>query len=171
MTAISAALFLSLAAPAPAPVPTAAGFDVSRYLGTWYELARFPQFFEKGCVGVTATYTKKPDGELAVRNVCRKETLDGKVSDVNGTAWVPDPREPAKLKVSFFWPFRSDYWVIAVADDYAWAIVGDGKRSTLWILSRKPVVDEKLYGELVEKAKAAGFDVGKLERVLQKAEG
>ncbi|MBE0711674.1 MAG: lipocalin family protein, partial [Candidatus Aminicenantes bacterium] len=79
--------------------------DVQRYLGTWYEIATIPQRFQKGCVGVTAHYSLRSDGDIDVVNVCRKETLDGKERSVRGKAWIVDKKTNAKLKVRFFWPF------------------------------------------------------------------
>jgi apolipoprotein D and lipocalin family protein len=151
-------LALVLAA-APPFVPK---LDLARYAGTWHEVARLPTFFERGCVGVTATYVPEPNGRIAVINRCVK---DGKVSEIRGEAWVPDPAEPAKLKVQFFWPFKGDYWVLDVAPDYSWALVGDPGRSHAWILSRAPTLDDATYARLVARLRELGFDSAALEKV------
>ena len=131
--------FLSLAlgllglAPASAqdkPLEVVDHVDLERYLGTWYEIATIPQRFQKGCVAVTATYSLKPDGKIQVINRCRKETLDGKVKDIEGKAWVVDKTTNAKLKVQFFWPFSGAYWIIELDADYQWAVVGHPNRNT-----------------------------------------
>jgi lipocalin len=99
-----------------------------------------------------------------VENRCHR---DGKVSTIQGKAWVPDAKEPGKLKVQFFWPFSSDYWVHAVGPNYEWALVGNAKRSNAWILSRTPTLDPRTYDELEEKFRTFGYDPSKLELIPQ----
>lgn len=147
-----------------------ANIELSRYLGTWYEIARFDHFYERNCAGVTATYTKREDGDLKVVNRCIKGGLQGDVKKVEGKAWVPDPSQPGKLKVQFFWPFRGDYWVLEVAPDYSWALVGDPEKKSCWILSRTPALPQPLYDSLLEKLKARGYDTEKLIKVEQAKE-
>jgi apolipoprotein D and lipocalin family protein len=142
--------------------------DVERYMGTWYEIARFPQRFEKGLVGVTANYTLLPNGKVRVLNSGRKGGLDGELRTAEGKARVIDPKTNAKLKVTFFWPFEGNYWILALGKGYEYAVVGDESRKYLWILSRTPQMDEALYDELVRRAKEKGFDVSRLEKVPQK---
>lgn len=163
-----AALGLLWACMTHAATNDTAPVDLERYLGTWYELARYDHFFERGCVGVTATYSRLESGNVRVVNECRKETLDGELKRVTGKAWVPDPSQPGKLKVQFFWPFRSDYWVLDVAEDYSWALVGSPGRKACWILSRTPAISDPLYDELIEKLEARGYDPKKLIRVSQR---
>lgn len=137
--------------------------DLTRYSGTWYELASYPQFFERGCINVKATYTPK-DGYIEVFNQSIK---NGKPSDIKGKAFVVENTGNAKLKVQFFWPFKGDYWIIDLADDYSWAVVSDPKRETLWILSRSRKMDEKLYNSLIDKLVNNGFDKNKIEKMVQ----
>jgi len=142
--------------------------DLDRYVGMWYEIARLPNSFEKGLVCTTATYAVKNDGKVSVVNEGRKGSREGQVSRAVGTAWVIDPAEPGKLKVSFFWPFASDYWVIALdEDEYRFAMVAGSGRKFLWILSREPVMEDGLYDELVESARMMGFNTGSLYKVPQ----
>jgi apolipoprotein D and lipocalin family protein len=161
------ALLLASAARAE-DLPDTANLDLKRYTGTWYELARFETFFERGCVGASATYTLRDDGNLGVVNRCFKETLTGKEESVEGKAWVVDPKVPGKLKVQFFWPFSGDYWVLDVAPDYSWALVGNPAKKSCWVFSRTPQVDDALYASLVEKLKVRGYDVTKLLKIAQK---
>lgn len=151
------------------PLRTVAHVDLQRYLGTWYEIATIPARFQKNCVGVTATYTMRPDGAIGVVNRCRKFTLDGKEKSVKGKAWVVDKNTNAKLKVQFFWPFRGDYWIIELDPDYQYAVVGHPGRNYLWILCRRPHMDEGLYTQLVDKIAAQGYDVNRLVKTLQPA--
>ena len=161
-------LGLALAA-AEKPLQTVASVDLQRYLGTWYEIATIPSRFQKDCVGVTATYTARPDDRIGVLNRCRKHTLDGEEKSISGKAWVADPRTNAKLKVQFFWPFSGSYWIIELDPDYQYAVVGHPGRNYLWILSRRPQMDEALYAALLEKIAAHGYDVSRIVRTLQPA--
>ena len=149
------------------PLEVVPHVDIQRYLGTWYEIATIPQRFQRGCVGVTAHYSLRPDGAIDVVNVCRKETLDGKVRSVRGKAWVVEKATNAKLKVRFFWPFTGDYWIIDLDPDYRWAVVGHPARSYYWILSRTPQMDPALYDELLRRAAAKGYDTSKIKKTLQ----
>ncbi len=140
--------------------------DVARYLGTWYEIARIPNWFEGDLVGVTATYALKPDGHVEVRNAGYDHVLTGDKKTEIGDAWIPDPKETGQLKVSFFWPFSGDYVVLYRDEDYQVAMVGSGK-DLLWILCRKPSLSEATYKKLINKAEKLGFDVSRLQKVTQ----
>ena len=115
--ALLAALLAGCAhAPAAPPLGTVERVDLQRYAGKWYEIATIPMSFQKGCVGVTATYTIREDGDVDVVNTCRKEQLDGPERSARGKAWSVDPSN-AKLEVRFFWPFHGAYWVIDLGPD------------------------------------------------------
>ncbi len=149
------------------PLEVAPFVDLQRYTGTWYEIATIPARFQKDCVGVTATYTLRPDGDIDVLNSCRKKTLDGKFKSVKGKAWAVDKKTNAKLKVRFFWPFSGNYWIIELDPDYQWAVVGDQSRKYLWFLCRTPRMDESLYQDLMNRVAAKGFDISRLKRTPQ----
>jgi apolipoprotein D and lipocalin family protein len=142
--------------------------DVARYMGTWYEIAKFPQRFEKGLVGVTANYTLLPNGKVRVLNSGYKENFNGELKTAKGKAWVVDTSTNAKLKVSFFWPFAGNYWILELGKEYEYVVVGENSRKYLWILSRAPHMDEIFYNELVKRIQYLGFDVSKLEKNPQK---
>jgi len=141
--------------------------DLKKYAGTWYEIARFTHRFQEGCFASSATYTLLGDGTVEVVNRCRKGSLEGPESSVKGKAWVVDKETNAKLKVSFFWPFSGDYWIIDLEKDYAYAVVSNPDRKYLWILSRNPKMDETLYARIVEGLSKDGYEVSKLEKSLQ----
>lgn len=146
--------------------PPAKAVELRRYLGRWYELARYEQGFQRGCEGVTADYALRPDGKISVLNRCRKP--DGHVSEASGKAKVVDPVTNARLKVSFFGPFYvGDYWVLDRADDYRWAIVGDPSGRYLWLLHRQAVPPAGEYDALVARAGVLGFDIAMLRRTQQ----
>jgi apolipoprotein D and lipocalin family protein len=159
LTALVAGLAL-----AQAPAPETADLDLSRYLGTWHEVARFDSFFQRGCHATTASYSLRDDGELRVINLCHDGSPTGKLKRAEGKAWVEDPKTPGKLKVQFFWPFSGPYWVLEVAPDYSWALIGHPKKTSCWVLSRTPTMDEALYASLVKKLDARGYDTAKLVR-------
>lgn len=152
-----------------APLRTVSSVDLGRYSGTWYEIARYPNRFQRDCESDTmAEYTLRKDGKVQVVNSCRQR--DGKIKKARGTAKVADKRTNAKLKVTFFWPFYGDYWVIGLSPDYRYAIVGEPSRKYLWILSRTPGMDETTYREIVEEIRAAGYDPDKLIKTRQSAQ-
>lgn len=144
-------------------VTTVSSVDLMRYSGTWYEIASYPQFFEKGCINVKATYTPK-DGYIEVFNQSLK---NGAPSNIKGSAFVVPNSGNAKLKVQFFWPFKGDYWIIDLAPDYSWAIVSNPKMSTLWILARTAVMDEVLYNSLIDGLVKKGFEKAKIVKMEQ----
>jgi len=148
------------------PLETVKYVELKKYLGTWFEIAAFPKAFEKGCMCTSATYGLAENGSLIVKNRCIQ---DGDLKIKEGRAFVTD-RTNAKLDVEFFWPFRGKYWIIDLAKDYSYAVVGNPSRSSLWILSRRPTLDEQTYNELVVNAANKGFDVRKLVKTDQIAD-
>ena len=155
-------------------VRTIAALDVPRYLGTWYEIAKFPNWFQKKCVSNTkAVYTAKPDGNLRVLNSC--STANGEISEAEGLARQIGPKDSPKLEVRFapewlsFLPMVwGDYWVIDLDPQYQVAAVSDPRREYLWVLSRTPQLDPKVYDDLLQRLKQQQFDIQKLERTSQK---
>jgi apolipoprotein D and lipocalin family protein len=135
--------------------------DLSRYLGKWYEVARYPNRFQRGCVSSTAEYSLRPDGDIRVVNTCRDEA-DGRLRISEGKAWIVDSSTNAKLKVRFFWPFSGDYWIIDLDPDYRHAVVGDPDHKYLWILAREPALSAEVYAAICERARAQGFDPSRL---------
>jgi apolipoprotein D and lipocalin family protein len=168
-------LAVSLAAPAGdrPPVEPVATVDLARYAGRWYESARYPNFFQKSCAGdVTATYEPKDGGRIRVINRCAR--ADGSTTEAEGEARPVEGGANARLKVRFapgwlgVFPFVwADYWVIGLADDYRWALVGTPNRKYLWVLSRTPQLPDADWEAAVSKARENGFDTSRLERTRQ----
>jgi len=149
-----------------ASLQTVPNVDLTRYVGRWYEIARYPAWFEKDCASdVTATYTALPSGKIEVLNECRQ--ADGQVKRSKGTARVVDKRTNAKLKVTFFWPFSGNYWIIDLAPDYSYAVVGEPDRKYLWILSRSSQLTESVYGQIVTRVRELGYDPSGLTKTRQ----
>ena len=160
----AAVLALALLSPlvsAESPAVQSVGqIDLKRYAGKWYEIAAFPMYFQRNCIGdTTAEYTLTPDGNVTVDNRCRTEKG---FDQATGKAWAPEAARNAELKVSFFWPFRADYWVIGLDKDYRWAVVGNPNRKYLWILSRTPQLPPAELEQARQAASAQGFDLSQL---------
>jgi len=142
--------------------------DLGRYVGTWYDIASFPQRFQRGCTATTATYTLRADGQIDVVNRCRDQTVDGPERVSRGRARVVDRATNARLKVSFFRPFWGDYWIVDLGDDYSWAVVGHPSRDYLWILSRTPTLDAAVYDGIVRRLVGQGYETGRLVRTVHR---
>jgi apolipoprotein D and lipocalin family protein len=153
-------------APAGPPLRTVEHVDLQRYMGKWYEIATIPMSFQKGCVGVSADYTLRPDGDVDVVNTCHPERLDAPARTAKGKAWSVDP-SGAKLEVRFFWPFHGSYWIIDLDPEYRWAVVGHPSREYLWILSRTPQMDAGTYDGILERLRAQGYDLSLLLKTPQ----
>jgi apolipoprotein D and lipocalin family protein len=151
---------------AQAPLQPVPKVDLNRYTGRWYEIARYPNRFERKCDrNVTATYALRSDGKISVVNACT--TREGKPTQSDGWAKVVDPQSGSKLKVTFFWPFFGDYWIIDLSPNYEYAVVGEPSRKYLWILSRTAKMDDRLYAEITARLAAKGYDATKLVRGRQ----
>ncbi|MFC1827583.1 lipocalin family protein [Thermodesulfobacteriota bacterium] len=153
------------------PLETVNFVDINRYIGEWYEIARYEHRFQKGCVGSKAIYSLRDDGKITVVNECFEKSFSGNIRSVKGKAWVVDKQSNAKLKVSFFWPFAGDYWVIDLGENYEYAVVGHPDRKYLWILSRTPEMDEKVYNEILARLEKQDYDTTKLFKSQLYVEG
>jgi apolipoprotein D and lipocalin family protein len=145
---------------------TVPSLDLKRYVGRWFEIARYPNRFQKQCSGdTTATYTVLSDGKIEVLNQCRK--ADGQMDVAKGKAKIADETSKAKLRVTFFWPFYGDYWVIGLDPGYRWAVVGEPGRKYLWILSRTEQMNASDYDQAIGIIRQKGYDPSKLIKTPQ----
>lgn len=147
-------------------ITTVPNVDVNKYVGKWYEIAAFPQKFQKGCHCTTAEYTLTDKGYLIVENRCNKDKVDGEQSYIKGKAFIVENSGNAKLKVQFFWPFKGDYWIIDLASDYSYAVVGDPSMKYLWILCRTPKMEESVYQAILTRLVEKGYDLSKLVKTI-----
>jgi len=150
-------LYTNLLAPANKPVEK---IDLNRFAGKWYSLYSIPTMYDKGSRETTTNYTLNKDGYYNVLTTCKKGD-EGKVSNYNSKLF-PVEDKPGELKAQFLWPFKVDYWVIELGDDYQYVVVGHPDHKFLFIMSRKPAMDKKLYDEIVARCKAKGYEVAKL---------
>ena len=146
---------------------TVPNVDLNKYAGKWYEIASYPQIFQKGCHCTTAEYTLSEKGYMIVENRCNRDSVNGKQSYIKGKAFVEKNSGNAKLKVQFFWPFKAKYWIIDLANDYSYAVVSHPNKKYLWILSRKSKMDDKVYQEIISRPKLKGFDLAGLQKTEQ----
>jgi apolipoprotein D and lipocalin family protein len=161
-TGFLVAFLLAIPAQATAPLDTVPHVDLPRFMGTWYEIARLPQNFQRGCIASTTNYSLKPNGKLRVINTCRDEE-SGKIRESKGTARIADQNSNAKLKVSFFWPFEGDHWIVELDPNYEFAVVGHPQRRSLWILSRAPHIRRATFDELIARLTSKhGYDLADL---------
>lgn len=147
---------------AKVPEPAKA-VELPRYLGLWYEFARYENGFEKNCEGVTAEYGQRSDGKVSVKNTCHEGAPTGPAKIAQGKATPAGDPKGAKFKVTFFGPaLFTNYVVLDRADDYSWAIVGEDSGRYLWVLTREPVPSAGRRDELVGRVKALGYDLSLL---------
>jgi apolipoprotein D and lipocalin family protein len=154
-------LLVGRALSAPPKLVPVSGFDLNRYLGKWYEIARLPFSFEKDLVNVTATYSLRSDGKVKVVNEGYKKTKSGKHDVAEGKAKFAKSPDKGYLRVSFFWIFYGDYIIVELDPDYKYAMVASSHKY-LWILSREPKMDNAILDKLVKKAQELGFETTKL---------
>ncbi len=152
----------------PDNVTPVSGFDVNRYLGTWYEIARLDHSFERGLVRITARYSLRDDGGLRVLNR-GYDARKGRWREAEGKAYFTGASDVGRLKVSFFGPFYGGYNIIELDRDYRYALVCGPDRSYLWILARTPELDAATLSRLVAVAERLGFDTGRLIYVDQQS--
>jgi apolipoprotein D and lipocalin family protein len=149
------------------PLEAVPAVDLARYVGSWYEIGSFPQWFQRDCVATTATYVPRPDGEVDVLNRCRKGSLEGREDSAVGRARVVEGTGGAKLEVSFFRPFWADYWIIDLDPDYRWAVVGHPGRDYLWVLSRAPTMPAVTWTSILARLQERGYDTTRIVRTEQ----
>lgn len=146
------------------PLKTVPHVDIERYMGEWFEIASFPQWFSRNCYNTTANYSLRSDGRVDVLNKCHKGSPTGEIAEAKGIARVVNTQTNAELKVSFFWPFSGKYWIIDLGDNYEYAVVSAPSRDTLWILSRSPQMDQATLDGILERLKNVHkFDLSPLK--------
>ncbi|MCV2367845.1 lipocalin family protein [Roseateles oligotrophus] len=149
----------------PAALPTVVALDLQRYAGAWYEIALLPNRFQKQCVADTQARYRLDGDRVEVINRCR--TAKGELDRTAGHAKVVEGSANAKLKVTFFWPFYGNYWVLDLDKDYSQVLIGEPSRKYAWILSRTPQMDETALQKLLDRAAELGFERAAFQRTPQ----
>ena len=147
------------------PLQTVEKVELEKYLGTWYEIARYEHFFEKDCKNVSANYSMMDEETIKVINRCTKITTNEK-KEAMGRAYAVDESN-SKLKVSFFRPFYGDYWVLILDENYEYVVVGTPNRGYLWILARQKTISDEIKNSILEKLPSLGFDASKFIWTIQ----
>jgi apolipoprotein D and lipocalin family protein len=169
MALLMAAGMATAGCAANAPLKPVEHVDLPRYMGTWYVIGNIPNFAERGKVATADEYRLKPDGEIDNIYHYRKG-FDQPEKTWHGKAWLPDPKDTARWKVQLLWPFRSDYTILALDQEYRVTMVGLPSRKLLWIMSKDKTIDDAAYQRLIEAARAQGFPVEQMRKVPQRPE-
>ena len=166
---ISSVLFILGCSDKVQNLKTVKSIDINKYLGKWYEIARYQHSFEKDCKNVTATYTLKEDGTIKVVNQCTN-MKNNKTKKAIGSAYNIDETN-SKLKVSFFWPFYGNYWILDIDKNYSYSIIGEPSRTYFWILSREKHLDENIKQDILNKLSSYGYSEKLLIWTVQESKG
>lgn len=145
------------------PLKVAEHVDLSRYLGVWHDIAHYPNKYQEGCQNSTATFSLRKDGEIDVLNNCR-DKKDGTLHHANGRGWAVDTSSNARLKFSFFWPFRSEYWIIDQGKEYEYSVIGSPDRKRLWIIARTAELSSEVFENILQNIEKQGFQRDKLTK-------
>ena len=146
---------------------TVSSMDLKKQCGKWYEIASYPQRFQKSYNCTTAKYTLSEKGFVIVENRCNKNSVDGQQFYIKGKEFVENNLGNTKLKVQFFWPFTGKYWIINLADDYSYAVVSHPNKKYLLILSRTPKMNYTIYPQILSQLKENDFDLLRLKNTTQ----
>ncbi|MGD8926346.1 MAG: lipocalin family protein [Thioalkalispiraceae bacterium] len=164
--AFVSAFFLASCSTHP-PIRTEKSVDISKFMGDWYVIANIPTFIEKGAHNAIESYKLNEDGTISTTFTFRQDSFDGEIKTYNPTGYIYDKDSNAVWGMQFIWPFKSDYRIVYLDDNYTQVIIGRLKRDYVWIMARSPEIPESEYTKLVSIIKQEGYDVSKLQRVPQ----
>jgi len=153
------------------PITTVSHVNLERFMGDWYVIASIPTFVEKGAHNAVESYALNHDGTISTTFTFHKDAFDGKLKKHTPHGFVRDTASNAVWGMQFVWPFKGDYRIVALNDDYTQTIIGREKRDYVWIMARTPSISEEDYRRLVAKTAAEGYDVSKIQKVPQLWEG
>ena len=153
---------------APPPLETVDHVDLERFMGDWYVIANIPTFVEKGAYNAVESYRLDDDGTIATTFTFRKDGFDGKEKVYHPRGFVRDTATNAEWGMQFVWPFRGDYRIVYLSEDYSTTIIGRNKRDYVWLMSRDPEMTESEYQKAVQFISGVGYDISELQRVPQK---
>ncbi len=156
-----------VACTSPSPIRTVDHVDLERFMGDWYVIANIPTFVEKGAHNAVESYSMNADGTITTRFTFRQDGFDGEVREYNSRGFVRRQTGNAVWGMQFIWPFKAEYRVVYLKDDYSQTIIGRSKRDYVWIMARKPAIEEQELQELLSFLAEQGYDISRIERVPQ----
>ncbi len=149
------------------PIDTVEHVDLKRFMGEWYVIANIPTFIETDAYNAIETYKMNEDGSIATTFTFRKGSAEGNRKQYNPTGFIVDKQSNALWDMQFIWPFKAEYRVIYLDDDYQTTIIGRSKRDYVWLMSRQPGIDENSYRSLLGFIQSQGYDIDKVQKVPQ----
>jgi len=171
ITSLLLAVLFSFIAPALAeerpPIQTAEHVDLERFMGPWYVIANIPTFLEKKAYNPVESYALNKDGSIATTFTFNKGSFDGKKKTYTPRGFVRDKKSNAVWGMRFIWPFKADYRIVYVAEDYSLTMIGREKRDYVWIMARQPVISEQDYQRMLDLAVSQGYEVSKIQKAPQ----
>ena len=150
------------------PIKTASQVDIDRFMGDWYVIANIPTFIETGAHNAVESYKLNKDGTVATTFTFRQDSFDGEQKSYHPTGYITDTQSNAVWGMQFIWPFKADYRIVYVSNDYTQTIIGRLKRDYVWIMARSPSISESDYQKLLQLIKDQGYDLSKVKKVPQR---
>jgi apolipoprotein D and lipocalin family protein len=150
------------------PIEPVDHVDLPRFMGDWYVIANIPTFLEEGAHNAVESYRLEDDGTVATTFTFRDGAFDGPLKTYNPRGFIRDTESNAVWGMQFVWPFKGDYRIIHLTDDYQVTVIGRNKRDYVWLMARTPELAPARYQEAVDVIADAGYDVSKLQRVPQR---
>lgn len=151
-----------------APIKTVEKVDLQKFMGDWYVIANIPTFIEKGAHNAIESYALNEDGTISTTFSFLKDSFDGDKKVYEPTGFVYDKESNAIWGMQFIWPFKADYRILHVSDDYSKTIIGREKRDFVWFMARTPLISEQEYQDLLNLSKERGYDISKIQKVPQR---
>ena len=150
---------------------TVAHVDLKRFMGPWYVIANIPTFVEKGAHNAVESYALNPDGTIATTFTFNAGSFDGPPKRYNPTGFVRDTTTNSVWDMQFLWPFKSEYLIIHLEEDYSLTVIGRSKLDYVWIMARSPAIPEEKYQSVIRELAAVGYDTGRIQKVPQRRDG
>jgi len=150
------------------PIHTVENVDLNRFMGDWYVIANIPTFIEKNAYNAIESYRLEDDGTVATTFRFNKGSLDGPLKEYHPRGFIRDKESNAVWGMQFIWPFKSEYRIVFLSDDYSKTVIGRSKRDYVWIMARKPAISDEEYAAIVDFLQEQGYDTSKLQKVPQR---
>ncbi len=154
--------------PAQEPIHTVEYVDLPRFMGDWYVIANIPTFVEKGAHNAIESYRLAADGSIDTTFTFRKDGFDGKLKTYTPRGFVRDSKSNAVWGMQFIWPFKGDYRIVYLDENYEQTVIGRNKRDYVWIMARQPTIPQSQYESILEMLAAEGYDIAKIQKVPQR---